>query len=142
MHATIILKPTLDPMESFKKPQIWDDLVAKVSTLEIFKGVAKGVFEDVFVIPQRLMVLELFARDVGKVHPTISREVWRHYGWVWDTSENRYKKLCWLYSKYDASSLIKDVRVLVLWMIILVLGISPNDGKHCIERNSNEFSRK
>lgn len=96
-------------MTVFKKPEHWGRLVTEVNTLDTFKQVAKGVFSDGIITSHLLMVLELFARDVGKEHPEISKEVWLHFCWVWKTSENPYNRLCWLHSKYDGAAVVNNI---------------------------------
>ena len=97
-------------MTTFEKPENWDSMVWQVNSVDAFRGVSRAVFDhDGIVTPQRLMVLETFARDVGQAHPQISREVMQHFNKMWACSESTYKWLCWSKSKYDTHVFLKDV---------------------------------
>ena len=80
---------------SFDKPDFWNDMVMKASTVEAFKGITKAMFADNKTSSARLLVLETFARDVAKAHPGIGREVMRHYLHVFENSTNQYKIPQW-----------------------------------------------
>ena len=96
-------------MTTFIKPENWASIVYQVNSVEAFQGVARAMFDDGKVTPQRLMVLETFARDVGHAHPDISKEVMRYFNKVWGSSETLYKRLCWTFTKYNYPALFKNV---------------------------------
>ena len=96
-------------MSSFTKPADWDDMVSRVDTSEAFEFVMRAMFTDGKITPQRMLVLETFARDVGKTHPDISAEVMRHYNMLDKATHSRYSWLCWSNSRYDLPILIADV---------------------------------
>ena len=94
---------------SFEKPEDWSDMVQRIDTAEAFEAVARAMFADGKVTNDRMLVLEVFARDVAEVHPTIATRVMRHYIKLWREQNNHYKMLCWLHSKYDFPIVLQDV---------------------------------
>ena len=96
-------------MLPFTKPHNWDQMVSSVNTIQGFEAVARAVFEDGKVTLHRLMVLEVFTRDVVKTHPEIGPQAWRCFQKISMKSEDRYKWLCFTHSKYDYPTLLRDV---------------------------------
>ena len=94
---------------TFEKPEDWNEMVLRIDTTEAFEGVARAMFADGKITRERLLVLEVFARDVAKIHPSISTRVMRHFNKLWKDHEDRYKMLCWLHSKYEFPALVNDV---------------------------------
>lgn len=84
-------------------------MVARIDTAEAFEGVARAMFEDRKVTPQRLMVLEVFARDVSGAHPEIRVGVMQCFHRVLRNSLSVYNWLCYAHSKYDFPFRFADV---------------------------------
>ena len=93
----------------FDKPEDWTEMVLRIDTAEAFEGVARAMFADGRVTTERLLVLEVFARDVARAHPSISTRVMRHFNELYKDHEDNYKMLCWMHSKYDVPALVQDV---------------------------------
>lgn len=96
-------------MLPFTKPANWYSMVYRVDTVEAFQAVARAVFEDGKVTSHRLLVLEVFARDVAKAHPEIGSQVWSYFHKVWFKSEDTYKWLCFTHTKYEYPLLLTDI---------------------------------
>ena len=104
----------------FVKPDNWDELIAKVDSLDTWKGVCVGMFEDGRVTRERLLVLEIAARDVGNKYPDIREAVWCHYCDVWSNLEpdKPNQRLFGMHSVQDTWELMKNVTDVLLSLFL------------------------
>jgi len=61
------------------KQNWWDDALIAVASVESYRQVVQVLFEDGNVNWGRLLVLEMFTKDVCEHHPDLAREVWTYY---------------------------------------------------------------
>ena len=95
----------------------WDELVGKIDSVHSFKCVAKEMFVDGRNKNARLHVLEIFATDVCRKHPHISKGVWSHYMSIFynmTCPHRHFSWLCWLGGKYEKSDIAKHVAECIL----------------------------
>jgi hypothetical protein len=62
----------------------WDEFVASTLTAEAYDQVVRFMFEDGIVNRGRLLVLEVFTRDLCDRRPAIATEVWDRYKNMYD----------------------------------------------------------
>ena len=57
----------------------WNDAFTVVTSVESYEQMVRTLFEDEIVNQGRLLVLEVFTRDLCDRCPDIASEVWDHY---------------------------------------------------------------
>ena len=74
----------------FEKPENWLALVSNANTVEAYKAIVHAMLNDNIVNDGRLLVLEVYTRDVCEKYPDIAEGVWSHFRWMW-----RRLNSCW-----------------------------------------------
>ena len=69
-----------EQMESFSRDQSWwNDACTVITSVNSYKQVVHVLFEDGIVNQGRLLVLEMFTKDLCERYPHMATEVWNHY---------------------------------------------------------------
>lgn len=107
-------------MCKFTKPDEWEEAVRVINCIEAYQCICREMFNSDENTSARLHVLELFTRDVCKMHTTIAKDVYKYFLHVRELLENPYKKVklyCWLCSKFHDSEMSHNIAHVLLSLL-------------------------
>ena len=85
-------------LQNFMSNSESSDIPNSIQNVEHFETIVKQMYVANNNEKSRLYVLELLARDVCKINPSLSKSVWESYVQTMDTmlcKHKEYQKLCW-----------------------------------------------